>query len=206
MDFELAPDVTNYKLHDQDTEDHMEAPTTTRAIVSGYLHKLAHSVLKTWHLRYYVLYSNGLLYSYHSDRSQSSHRIIPVGRLCLRLRFEKDTSKGDCRSWPKRVPVGQRFSIINSDRSYHFYTESHTELSKWKHHLQSTLHRLSSPSQALLDDIAAAETTPNEHKAISDDSYSSSSSEGSVEYTHNTKSIVKDMVEETFGEITTFLH
>ncbi len=181
----------------QDQESTSQSHQQHTAIASGYLHKLAHgkSLVRVWHLRYYVLYSDGLVYSYYNDRSKRPHRTIPVGRLCLRMRFGQDTVKSECEAWPSTVPMKNRFSIVNSDRSYHFYTESEAELSTWKHYLQSTLERLSSSSQTIEDDDA-----PN----IEHNSFDSSKSE-SLQFVHTTNSPVKDMVEETFGEITAFL-
>ena len=151
MEFE---ERSSYHLYDQESLSSSNTSDIHKAIASGYLHKLARgsSVRKVWHKRYYVLYSDGLMYSYHNARSRTSHRTIPVGRLCLRMKFGKETVNGDCRSWPRSVPVEHRFSLINTDRSYHFYTESETDFSMWKQYLQSTLERLSSPSRALLDD------------------------------------------------------
>lgn len=77
------------------------------AVASGYLYKIAHngSIFAKWHRRYYVLYSDGLLFSYVSDRAKSSNRTIPVGRMCLRMKFGDGTSSEDCRFWPKRGEI-----------------------------------------------------------------------------------------------------
>lgn len=201
MESELSPESSVYQLV-QDQENSSQSHQRT-AIASGYLHKLAHgkSPIRVWHQRYYVLYSDGLMYSYYTDRSKRSHRTIPVGRLCLRMRFGQDTIKSRCEAWPSTVPIEQRFSLVNSDRSYYFYTESETELSTWKHYLQSTLERLSSPPQTVIDD----EDTHNTEQHPTLDSSSKSSSEQSLQFVHATNSPVDDMVEATFGEITTFL-
>ena len=122
------------------------------AVASGYLYKIAHnrSIFARWHRRYYVLYSDGLLYSYKSDRSKSSHRTIPVGRMCLRMKFGEDTSYQDCHYWPKKSLRNLCFSIINSDRSYHFFCESEKELNSWRQHLLATLGKLTSSSNWIL--------------------------------------------------------
>ena len=153
MEYELIAEKSSYQLYDRESLASNCDPGIHKAIASGYLYKLARgsSLGKVWHRRYYVLYSDGLLYSYHNARSKASHRTIPVGRLCLRMKFGKETVNGECSSWPRAVPVRQRFSLINTDRSYHFYADNDTDLGMWKQHLQSTLERLSSPSQALLD-------------------------------------------------------
>ena len=152
MEHEITAEKSSYQLYDRESLASNHDSGIHKAIASGYLYKLAHgSSVKVWHRRYYVLYSDGLLYTYHNARSKASHRTIPVGRLCLRMKFGKETVNGECSSWPHSVPVKQRFSLINTDRSYHFYANSETDLGIWKQHLQSTLERLSSPSQALLD-------------------------------------------------------
>ena len=121
------------------------------AVASGYLYKIAHngSIFAKWHRRYYVLYSDGLLFSYVSDRAKSSNRTIPVGRMCLRMKFGDGTSSEDCRFWPKR---GRNlcFSVINSDRSYHFFCDSEKELNSWRQHLLGTLGKLASSSNWVL--------------------------------------------------------
>ncbi len=201
MDYE----VSTYQIHNQENSSQSGQHT---AIASGYLHKLAHgkSLVKVWHRRYYVLYSDGLVYSYHNARSKRSHRIIPVGRLCLKMKFGQETINGECGSWPSLVPVEHRFSLINTDRTYHFYSESETELSKWKHYLQSTLDRLSSPSQNVLDDEASQHCTTGDTITIGGPYDSSkSSSEESIQFIHRTHSPVEELVEKTFGEITSFL-
>ncbi len=195
MDYEFTPEASAYQ--DQEASSQFQQHI---AIASGYLQKLAHekSPVSVWHQRYYVLYSDGLMYSYYNDRSKKPHRTIPVGRLCLRMRFGQDTLKSECKAWPSNTPIEHRFSLVNSDRSYHFYAESETELSKWKHHLQSTLERLSSPSQTVIEDM---KTHKFEHLKDS----SKSSSEQSLQFVHTSNLPVKDMIEATFSEITTVL-
>ncbi len=208
MDYDFAPEGSTYQIHNQENSSQSGQHT---AIASGDLHKLAHGKsLKVWHRRYYVLYSDGLVYSYLNARSKKSHRIIPVGRLCLKMKFGQETINGECGSWPSSVPVEHRLSIINADRTYHFYSESETELSKWKHYLQSTMDRLSSPSQNVLDNDTSQNTdhtnTPEDTIRIGDPYDSSiSSSEESIQFTHRTQSPVEELVEKTFGEITAFL-
>lgn len=89
-----------------------------------------------------MLYSDGLLCSFKNARSSTLQRVIPVGRQCLRMRFGEKTLEGDCR-WPKRVAASLRFSVINSDREYHFCCESERDLAEWQYHLSSTLNKLS---------------------------------------------------------------
>ena len=131
--------------HDRQSESHI-------AIASGYLYKIAHngSIFARWHRRYYVLYSDGLLYSYKSDRAKSSNRTIPVGRMCLRMKFGDGTSSQDCHYWPKKVLRNLCFSIINSDRSYHFFCDSEKEMNSWRQHLLRTLGKLASSSNWVL--------------------------------------------------------
>ena len=174
MDYEFADEVSSYSIQGslpgrQHAEPH-------RAVTSGYLYKLARgrSIVKLWHKRYYVLYSDGLMYSYHSDRALTSSRTIPVGRLCLRMKFGTDTNTSECKSWPSKVPVNQRFSLINSNRSYHFYCDNDKEFSTWKHHLQLTLSKLSSSSQAAIDDpltptLTQPDSPTQSHDIISQD-------------------------------------
>ena len=116
------------------------------AVASGYLFKVSHNgtPFARWHRRYYVLYSDGLLYSFKNARSKAFDRVIPVGRMCLRMKFGSETSSEDCASWPKSVSQKLFFSIINSDRAYHFFCESEKEFDSWQQHLLGTLDKLSS--------------------------------------------------------------
>ena len=116
------------------------------AVASGYLFKVSHNgtPFARWHRRYYVLYSDGLLYSFKNARSKAFDRVIPVGRMCLRMKFGSETSSEDCASWPKSVSQKLCFSIINSDRAYHFFCESEKEFDSWQQHLLGTLDKLSS--------------------------------------------------------------
>ena len=118
------------------------------AVASGYLHKLTHNgtPFAGWHQRYYVLYSDGLLRSYKSSRARNSHRIIQVGRKCLRLRFGSDTRSEECCRWPQGRSRSQCFSIINSDREYHFYCDSEREFASWRESLLQILAKLGSRS------------------------------------------------------------
>lgn len=150
MDYEFADDVSSYSIQESQRGGQHSEPH--RAVTSGYLYKLARSIVKVWHKRYYVLYSDGLMYSYHSDRSLTSSRTIPVGRLCLRMKFGVETETSECKSWPSKVPINQRFSLINSDRAYHFYCDNDKEYDTWKHYLQLTLSKLSSSSRAVIDE------------------------------------------------------
>ena len=115
-----------------------------RAVASGYLFKLARggTLLARWHRRYYVLYSDGLLHSYKSVRAGSPHRTIPVGRQCLRTRFGEETAREECGQWPRHIPARLRFSVVNSDRAFHFVCESERELGLWRDNLEETLRRL----------------------------------------------------------------
>lgn len=123
------------------------------AVASGFLHKLAHngSPFACWHQRYYVLYSDGLLRSYKSSRARHSHRVIQVGRKCLRLRFGSDTRSDECRRWPKECPRELRFSIINSDREYHFYCESKRQFGIWRESLSRILSKLGSAHSSYVE-------------------------------------------------------
>ena len=123
------------------------------AVASGYLHKLAHNgtPFAGWHQRYYVLYSDGVLRSYKSSRSRNSHRIIHVGRKCLRVRFGSDTRNDECCRWPKGGPRSRCFSIINSDREYHFYCDSEREFASWRESLQHTLVKLGSAHSSYVE-------------------------------------------------------
>ena len=135
-------------------------------VASGYLFKLARSgtPLARWHRRYYVLYSDGLLHSYKTVRSRSHHRTIPVGRQCLRTRFGEETAREGCKRWPRSIPPRLRFSIVNSDRAFHFVCESERELALWRENLKETLRRLAAaPSRWIVD---GAEDT---HQAHSDE-------------------------------------
>ena len=116
------------------------------AVASGYLFKVSRNgtPFARWHRRYYVLYSDGLLYSFKNARSKAFDRVIPVGRMCLRMKFGSETSSEDCASWPKSVSQKLCFSIINSDRAYHFFCESEREFDSWQQHLLGTLDKLSS--------------------------------------------------------------
>jgi len=60
------------------------------------------------------------------------------------MKFGEDTTLEDCNSWPKGVPQRLCFSIINSDRSYHFFCESEREFETWREHLLGTLDKLAS--------------------------------------------------------------
>lgn len=123
------------------------------AVASGFLHKLAHNgtPFACWHQRYYVLYSDGLLHSYKSSRARHSHRVIQVGRKCLRVRFGSDTRSDECRRWPKECPRELRFSIINSDREYHFYCESEREFGIWRESLSQILSKLGSAHSSYIE-------------------------------------------------------
>ena len=123
------------------------------AVASGYLHKLTHNgtPFAGWHQRYYVLYSDGLLRSYKSFRSRNSHRIIHVGRKCLRIRFGSDTRNDECCRWPKGRPRSRCFSIINSDREYHFYCDSEREFVSWRENLQHILGKLGSAHSSYVE-------------------------------------------------------
>ena len=116
------------------------------AVASGYLFKVSHNgtPFARWHRRYYVLYSDGLLFSFKNARSKAFDRVIPVGRMCLRMKFGSETSSEDCASWPKSVSQKLCFSIINSDCAYHFFCESEREFDSWQQHLLGTLDKLSS--------------------------------------------------------------
>lgn len=118
------------------------------AVASGYLFKVSHNgtPFARWHRRYYVLYSDGLLYSFKNARSKAFDRVIAVGRMCLRMKFGAETSAADCASWPKSVSRKLCFSIINSDRAYHFFCESEREFDSWRQHFLGTLDKLASPS------------------------------------------------------------
>ena len=118
------------------------------AVASGYLFKVSHNgtPFARWHRRYYVLYSDGLLYSFKNARSKAFDHVIPVGRMCLRMKFGAETSPEDCTSWPKSVSQKLCFSIINSDRAYHFFCESEREFDSWRQHFLGTLDKLASPS------------------------------------------------------------
>ena len=113
------------------------------AVTSGYLLKEANygHVLSRWHRRFYVLYSDGLLCSFKSSRSSSPNKVIPVGRQCLRMRFGSKTLQGDCK-WPKRVAANLRFSVVNSDRAYHFCCDTERDLANWQYHLSNILNKL----------------------------------------------------------------
>ena len=119
------------------------------AVASGYLHKLAHSgsLLAHWHQRYYVLYTDGLLYSYKSSRARLSNRVIPVGRKCLRVRFGGETRGDEATRWQRDL----WFSIVNSDREFHFCCDSERDLLMWKESLLGTLDKLSSAHSSFLD-------------------------------------------------------
>jgi len=132
MDYSYAMPTDNHRSH--------------TAVASGYLFKVSHegTPFAQWHRRYYVLYSDGLLYSFKNARSKASNRVIPVGRMCLRMKFGGDTTLEDCNSWPKGVPQRLCFSIINSDRSYHFFCDSEREFETWRDHLLGTLDKLAS--------------------------------------------------------------
>lgn len=123
------------------------------AVASGFLHKLTHNgtPFARWHQRYYVLYTDGLLCSYKSSRARNSYRIIQVGRKCLRVRFGLDTRNDECNRWPKGVPRALCFSVINSDREYHFYCESEREFAIWRENLLQILGRLGSAHSSYVE-------------------------------------------------------
>lgn len=90
--------------------------------------RLAHR----WHKRYAVLNSEGHLYLYSDEGMRSVPRVINLQQMCLRIKFGADTSDDYCSNWPKRVSPDRRFSLINMDRTYHFYTASEKEAASWK--------------------------------------------------------------------------
>ena len=126
---------------------------THTAVASGYLHKLTHNgtPFARWHQRYYVLYSDGLLRSYKSSRARNSNRVIHVGRKCLRVRFGAETRRDECSRWPKHCPPSLRFSVINSDREYHFYCESEREFVVWRDSLRQILRKLGSAHSSYVE-------------------------------------------------------
>ena len=123
------------------------------AVASGYLHKLTHNgtPFARWHQRYYVLYTDGLLRSFKSSRARNSHRVIPVGRKCLRVRFGVETRSDECSRWPKNCPRSLRFSVINSDREYHFYCESEREFAVWRDSFRQILTKLGSAHSSYVE-------------------------------------------------------
>ena len=123
------------------------------AVASGYLYKLARNgtPFARWHQRYYVLYSDGVLRSFKSCRSRNSHRVIHVGRKCLRVRFGVDTRSDECSHWPKNCPRSLCFSVINIDREYHFFCESEREFGVWRDRLEQILAKLGSTHSSYLE-------------------------------------------------------
>ena len=129
-------------------------------MASGFLHKLTRSgtLFARWHQRYYVLCSDGLLYSFKSSRARLSNRVIPLGRKCLRLRFGEETRRDEWSHWPKDFPRELCFSIVNSDREFHFCCDSEKELEMWRDNLLGTLDKLSSAHNSFLDRGSKHET------------------------------------------------
>lgn len=145
MDYTYENNVSHYYRPQESAYTILQTSESHRAVTSGYLHKLAKggSPVQHWHRRYYVLYSDGLMYSYKNGRSVKANRTIPVGRLCLRMKFGSDTVES---GWPSKAHVNLRFSLIHSNRAYHFYCENTEHFARWQHHLQLILTRFSSSS------------------------------------------------------------
>ena len=103
-------------------------------IFRGVVFKLARNgrLLPSWHRRYAVLNSEGQLYLYSDETMRSVRRVVDLQNLCLRIKFANDTNDDYCSKWPKRVPKSNRISLINLDRTYHFYTESDEEALSWR--------------------------------------------------------------------------
>ena len=103
-------------------------------IFRGVVFKLARNgrLLPSWHRRYAVLNSEGQLYLYTDETMRSVRRVVDLQNLCLRIKFANDTNDDYCSKWPKRVPKSNRISLINLDRTYHFYTESDEEALSWR--------------------------------------------------------------------------
>ena len=159
MDYSYAMPIDKHRSH--------------TAVASGYLFKVSHegTPFARWHRRYYVLYSDGLLYSFKNARSRASNRVVPIGRMCLRMKFGEDTTLEDCNSWPKGVPQQLCFSIINSDRSYHFFCESEREFETWRQHLLGTLDKLASHwsidiGASARVEVAVSDTTFNRNATL----------------------------------------
>lgn len=129
-------------------------------MASGFLHKLTHggTLFARWHQRYYVLCSDGLFYSFKSSRARLCNRVIPLGRKCLRLRFGEETRRDEWNHWPKDFPRELCFSIVNSDREFHFCCDSEKELEMWRDNLLGTLDKLSSAHNSFLDRGSKNET------------------------------------------------
>lgn len=106
----------------------------TSIVYRGAVFKLARNgrLSHQWHKRYAVLNSEGHLYLYSDERMRSVRRVIDLQQMCLRIKFGADTSDDYCNNWPKRVPPDTRFSLINMDRTYHFFTGSRKEAQSWK--------------------------------------------------------------------------
>ena len=103
-------------------------------VFRGAVFKLARNgrVASRWHKRYAVLNSEGHLYLYSDEGMRSVRRVIDLQQMCLRIKFGADTSDDYCSNWPKRVPPDRRFSLINMDRTFHFFTPSKEEAASWK--------------------------------------------------------------------------
>lgn len=133
-------------------------PDAVKPIASGYLFKLARNkrYFSTWHRRYYVLYSDGTLYSFKNLRSSTINRTITIGRMCITIRLGEEVGDDDCSSWPSNIPKSLCFSIVNSDRSYHFVCESRREFERWEASLRDVLHNLQSDGAGGKPDHGAA--------------------------------------------------
>lgn len=109
-------------------------------IFRGIVFKLARNgrMLPSWHRRYAVLNSEGQLYLYTDETMRSVRRVIDLQNLCLRIKFAEDTTDDYCNKWPKRTPKTRRISLINMDRTYHFYTDTDEEAVSWKDAFAST--------------------------------------------------------------------
>ena len=103
-------------------------------VYRGAVFKLARNgrLSHRWHRRYAVLNSEGHLYLYSDEGMRSVRRVVDLQQMCLRIKFGVDTSDDYCSSWPKRVPQDRRFSLINMDRTYHFFTASRRDAESWK--------------------------------------------------------------------------
>ena len=128
-------------------------PDAVKPIASGYLFKLARNkrYFETWHRRYYVLYSDGSLHSFKNLRSSTLTRTISIGRKCIAVRFGEEVGNDDCNSWPSNIPKYLCFSIVNSDRSYHFICESRREFERWEASLREARHKIQSSGQGQQD-------------------------------------------------------
>ena len=124
-------------------QDEEEEKDEVKIIQRGVIYKLARNrkLLPRWHRRYGVLNSEGHLYLYTDELMRNVRRFVDLQETCLRFKYGDDTTDDYCKNWPKNVENKQRLSLINIDRTYHFYFESLEDAEVWQEKLQEVLEK-----------------------------------------------------------------